>query len=175
MPLTAYTRLSSYPVSDELTGQFAAHLNLLAGEYIPGELSLFLRSAASFLERETGRVYFPGEYKVLAAMQRESRLVLPVYPVTHLVECVLDSGNSLPGALVYDGGRYLFDAGVRITGSIELTVAAGYTDAFPAPECYLAAIFAVAADLYEHRESQSERQLYDNKTLKFILDNLRCY
>lgn len=60
----------------------------------------------------------------------------------------------------------------NISNSVKVTYLAGYgTTAVSVPQNIKSCIMAVAADLFEHRESNLEINLTENKTYKFLLNS----
>lgn len=72
-------------------------------------------------------------------------------------------------------GRIVLATGVSwpslapVPGAVQVTYDAGYGAASAVPETFKSAIKLLCADLYEHRESQSEIHIYENMTVCRLL------
>lgn len=133
------------------------------------------RRALDAIERHTGRIMRPSGLRLVLAADGESQTVLPVFPVTAVTAVSLD-GVPLTGwtASPTATGMQLSLAS-PVTGSLIVDVTAGYAEPLLPPPAFEAAVLALAADMYEHRESQSEVNLYENRQLKFVLADLKFY
>lgn len=172
--LTAFVKSVPTAFTAAEISSFAEHLRVLEGEYTETELLQCLRAALGAVERETNRIYRSAVFVAAFSADRAKKFALPVFPVT-AVESVADAdGEVIAGAVLHGaGGSYYIEIPEEVSGDILIRFTAGYSDDFPAPECFLAAIFALAADFYEHRTAQSELNLYENRAVKYALNALR--
>lgn len=169
--LASFSKISPVNLPAALVSEFAEYLNFSGFDAPPAELGRFLNFAISAVERHTKRGAFRAEYIAVYSADGENGFKLPVFPAREIISVTVD-GVKVSGELKAAGGGYCVSLATAASGTVEVVFSAGYDDAFPLPEVYKAAIFAVGADLWEHRESQSEISLHENKTVKFILQTL---
>ena len=175
MNLTAKFRNGPFEVAADDIAKLREVLSLVEGEESDELLGRIFRRAVSAVEEYCGRVYRAGTWTLLFAGSGDAAF-LPLFPVSAVTAAKADGEALEPGAfrLLPEAGGW----GVRLTDpvseSLELTVSAGYAEG-ALPDAFEAAVFQVAADLYEHREAQSEVSLSENRTLKFCHEPLRFY
>ena len=171
----AHTR---YPnVTDADAEKLAAVLDLTAdtGAADTEVLKGLYRRALDAVEKHTGRIMRSSGLRVELLAESELALTLPVFPVAS-VDFVIVDGEATTDYFVSASA-----AGTRLTlpapvsGNVVVDVTAGYAAPILPPPCFEAAVLALAADMYEHRESQSEVNLYENRQLKFVLADLKFY
>lgn len=169
--LASCAKITPPALDSVLLKEFAEYLNFSGFSAPVAELKNFLSFAISAVEQHTKRAAFRADYLAIFRAESERTFRLPVFPCRLLHRVTID-GVEVAGELIPGGGGYSVAVTENVTGTVEISFSAGYDDAYPLPEVYKAAIFAIGADLYEHRESQSEISLHENRTVKFILQSL---
>ena len=171
MKLSAIDYLATATVTDADAAKLAEVLDLTAetGSADTAFLKALFARALDAVERHTGRVWRPCTMRLTFALDGETEIPLPVRPVSG-VSAVTLNGEPLTGYALtaMTGGKALVLA-APASGELTVDVAAGYAEPLTAPPAFEAAVLAVAADMYEHREAQSEVSLTENRTLKFVL------
>ena len=175
MDLTAKFRLTSFTPSTEDLAKLREILSLVDGEESDELLGRLFRRAVSIAEEYCGRIYRRGQFRVEFGGNGDE-LFLPLFPVDKVLSAVAD-GTELQETefrlLPAPGGwKVCFPDPVR--ESLTLMVSAGYGDG-ETPELFEAVVLQIAADLYEHRESQSETSLTENGNFRRALELLRFY
>lgn len=84
-------------------------------------------------------------------------------PTTYRVDTTRE-----PGRIVLAMGS-AWPAHAPSPGAVQVTYDAGYGAANAVPETFKAAMKLLTADMYEHREAQSEIHIYDNMTVCRLL------
>lgn len=157
------------------------YLNLVSGVDTDSFLSSLYLRAASIVENRTGMTCLPCTWKLFFNGSGNS-LRLPLFPVASAGN--LSPAAGFPTGAVLDGVQpsfilqpaagyfweIVFDS--QINGSWTVQVDAGYKEPDHLPPAAEAAIFAIAADLYEHREAESEGNLAESRAVRMALDSL---
>lgn len=161
--------------STALPAEMREYLNLADGVDANAFLSSIYLRAASIVELHTGVTLLPATW--IVHFDGTGKLLrLPFFPVSSVI--------SQPGSGVQAGSftlrraaGYNFDVEFTdpVTGPASLQVSAGYSAPEVPPPALSAAVFAIAADLYEHREAQSEANLTESRTIRRVLDSLTFY
>lgn len=133
------------------------------------------RRALDAIERHTGRFMRQSGLRVVFAAAGETVATLPVFPVS-AVTAVSVNGETLTGYTVSTSpSGTVVTLAAPVTGDLAVDVTAGYVAPLEPPPTFEAAVLMLAADMYEHRESQSEVNLYENRQLRFVLADLKFY
>lgn len=175
MDLTAKFRISPFEPTVDDIAHLREQLSLVEGEESDALLGRMFRRGVSAAEEYCGRVYRESAWQLEFAGSGDA-VFLPLFPVSAVTAAVADgveldsSGFRLVPAA--GGRRVRLSAPVR--ESLTLTVTAGYSAA-AVPDWFEASVQMIAADLYEHRESQSEVSLTENRLLKFCLEPHRFF
>ena len=148
---------------------------VVAGSGDTAFLIALYRRALDAVERHTGRIMRPCALRIVLRAANESAATLPVFPVTS-VTGVTVGGEALTGwtAAASPAGTVV-TLPASVTGDVTVDVTAGYAAPLEPPPTFEAAVLSVAADMYEHREAQSEVNLYENRQLRFVLADLKFY
>lgn len=160
------------------------YLNLSPGVDSDSFLSALYLRAESIVVNRTGlscmpctwRVYFSGDGDTLRLPLFPVSGAALLSPVTSGFPAGADDGVHPSFILRPAAGCYYelaFDR--RLEGSWTVQVDAGYRAPEIIPPAAVAAIYAVAADLYEHREAESEHNLTENRSVRMALDSLTFY
>ena len=158
------------------------YLNLSPGVDSDTFLSALYLRAESIVVNRTGLTCLPCTWKLFFTGTGNS-LRLPFFPVAS-AGLLSSVATGFPPGSVPDGvqpsftlrpsaGYYwdiVFDH--EITGNWTVQVDAGYKEPDHLPPAAEAAIFAIAADLYEHREAESEGNLAESRAVRMALDSL---
>ena len=175
MDLTAKFRISPFEPTDDDVAHLREQLSLVEGEESDALLGRMFRRGVSAAEEYCNRVYRESAWRLEFAGSGDA-VFLPLFPVSAVASAVADGVE-----LDADGFRLVPAAGgwrVRladpVSESLTLTVTAGYSAA-AVPDWFEASVQMIAADLYEHRESQSEVSLTENRLLKFCLEPHRFF
>ena len=133
------------------------------------------RRSLDAIERHTGRIMRESKLQITLLAENESTLTLPVFPVASVDKVYVGGAETADYTVSASaaGTRLTFPA--PVSGNVVVDVTAGYAAPILPPPCFEAAVLALAADMYEHRESQSEVNLYENRQLKFVLADLNFY
>lgn len=160
------------------------YLNLSTGVDSDSFLSALYLRAVSIVENRTGLTCLPCTWKLFFDGSGTC-LRLPLFPVASAG--LLSPAAGFPPGAVPDGVQPSFTlqpaAGcfwdlvfdTEISGNWTVQVEAGYKEPDHLPPAATAAIFAIAADLYEHREAESEGNLAESRAVRIALDSLTFY
>lgn len=163
------------PGSDALA-QVREYVNLGATEESDTFLTSLYQRAESMIETHTGHIFKPSSWS-LEYRGCGTRLKVDMYPVSAILTVTVD-GTLLTSAdyeFISTSGGYEIVLETAAEESAVVTLTAGYVSPMVVPPVAEALILAVVADLYEHRESQSEVSLTENKTFKRALDSLTFF
>lgn len=158
------------------------YLNLSPGVDSDTFLSALYLRAADIIENRTGLSCLPCTWKLYFSGDGEI-LRLPLFPVSAaaLLSPVFtpgfpaSAGDGVQPSFILQpaaGCYYELAFDRKLEGSWTVQVDAGYRAPEIIPPAAVAAIYAVAADLYEHREAESEGNLTENRTVKMAIDSL---
>lgn len=169
-------QLISAPVaSPDVPASMREYLNLAPGVDSDSLLSAFFLRAASIVENRTGITVLPCTYKLYFSGDG-SRIRLPLFPAVSASSLsAADSGSVPPESFTLSPApgyfwELVFSA--PVSGAFSVLIEAGYKSPEICPEAARGAIFAIAADLYEHREAESEGSLTESRTVKMALDSI---
>jgi len=162
------------PGSDVLA-QVREYLNLGTSESDALLTSLYQR-AESMVETHTGHIFKPSSWS-LEYRGAGTLLKIGLYPVSAILTVTVDGTAVTSGDYEFRAtpGGYEIELVTAAEESAVVTLTAGYVSPMVVPPVAEALILAVVADLYEHRESQSEISLTENKTFKRALDSLTFF
>lgn len=152
-------------------------------------LSSMITAARVAVEQHTHRAFVQRTLKQSLSDFPDSDCIELLFPPLASVSSVqyYDSDNS---SQTVDASNYIVDTNAVVgivqpvetftwpttyerTDAVNVTYVAGYsTNADDVPETAKVLIKLIAADLYEHSESQSELRLTENRQWKFLLDSL---
>ncbi len=151
------------------------YLNLIPGVDTDAFLSsLFLR-AVGIVEEYTNLTLLQAVFRLTFSGDGSS-LRLPLFPVTLAGSLSPVNDSVQPGSFTLrpaPGYRWELAFDQRISGMYTVDITAGYASLAAAPQAAVAAIYAIAADLYEHREAQQEGTLTESRTIRTALDSIR--
>lgn len=150
-----------------------------------------ISAARRWCEHRTSRFFTPTNV-TLSRNGFESMMPLKHKPVKEIVSIVYDDVDSTDVTLAsdyYELDTYnncvvrAYDKTYPSTryhwNSVRITYRVGYADGSPevvsVPEDVKHAALMVVGDLYEHRETQQDMMLYNNKTADMLLANYRVY
>lgn len=135
---------------------------------------LYLR-AAGIVESTTGLTVLQSGYKLYFSGDGTS-LRLPLFPVSSAASLSAANPDSVqPGAFSLQPAPGYFWQLVfpeKLSGLYTINVTAGYVSPECVPPAAIGAIYAIAADMYEHREAQSEVKFETSKTIRDALDSI---
>lgn len=175
MNLTAKFRVAQFePTADDIA-HLREQLSLVDGEETDALLGRMFRRGVSAAEEYCSRVYRESKWRLEFAGSGDA-VFLPLFPVSAVNSAVAD-GVTLDASgfrLVPAAGGWRVRLADPVSESLTLTVTAGYSAA-AVPDWFEASVQMIAADLYEHRESQSEVSLTENRLLKFCLEPHRFF
>lgn len=175
MDLTAKFRISPFEPTDDDVAHLREQLSLVEGEESDALLGRMFRRGVSAAEEYCNRVYRESAWRLEFAGSGDA-VFLPLFPVSAVTAAVAD-GVELDAEgfrLVPAAGGWRVRLADPVSESLTLTVTAGY-GAEAVPDWFEASVQMIAADLYEHRESQSEVSLTENRLLKFCLEPHRFF
>lgn len=175
MDLTAKFRISPFEPTDDDVAHLREQLSLVEGEESDALLGRMFRRGVSAAEEYCNRVYRESAWRLEFAGSGDA-VFLPLFPVSAVTAAVAD-GVELDAEgfrLVPAAGGWRVRLADPVSESLTLTVTAGYSTA-AVPDWFEASVQMIAADLYEHRESQSEVSLTENRLLKFCLEPHRFF
>lgn len=163
--------LTSTPSAPEGTpAAMRDYLNLPPAAESDAFLSALFVRAAGVVEARTGVTILPQSYAVSFTGDGTS-FRLPLFPVSSVSSLVDANGVQVDFSLTSEPGCfYRLDFPAQISGRFTATVNAGYSAPAVIPPVGLAAVYAVAADLYEHREYEQEGSLTESRAVKMALD-----
>lgn len=151
------------------------YLNLIAGVDTDAFLtSLFLR-AVGIVEDYTNLTLLQTVFR-LTFSGDGSYLRLPLFPVTSAASLSAAADSVQPGSFTLrpaPGYSWALAFDRELRGIYTVDITAGYTSFAVAPPAAVAAVYAIAADLYEHREAQQEGTLTESRTIRTALDSIR--
>ena len=155
------------------TEELREQLSLCEGEETETLLQGLLRQAQGAIEARTQRMLSPRTVR-LAYCGDGRELKLHACPVNS-ISTVTVNGEPVDGAQVCAYGlRPRLTLPGRVSGELVVTADCGYSAEELPPELKML-VLELAADLYEHRESQAETSLTENRTFKMICDLFTVY
>ena len=168
--VTAVT-LTAAPVAPaDVPASMRDYLNLPPAAESDAFLSALFVRAAGVVEARTGVTILPQSYAVSFTGDGSS-VRLPLFPVSSVSSLSDANGVQVAFSLSAEPGCfYRLDFPAPLSGSFTATVTAGYSAPAVIPPVCLAAVYAVAADLYEHREYEQEGSLTESRAVKMALD-----
>ena len=138
-------------------------------------LTSLIQRAIDAIERHTGRIWKTSKLQVVILADNESTLTLPVFPVASVDKVSVGGAETTDYTVSASAAGTVLTFPAPVSGNVVVDVTAGYAAPILPPPCFEAAVLALAADMYEHRESQSEVNLYENRQLRFVLADLMFY
>lgn len=175
MDLTAKFRLTAFTPSAEDLAKLREILSLVEGEESDELLGRLFRRAVSLAEEYCGRIYRRSEFRLEFGGSGDE-LFLPLFPVAELLTATADGEelSKLEFRLLPAPGGWKVRFTEPVRESLTLKLSAGYSEE-ETPELFEAVVLQIAADLYEHREAQSETSLTGNGNFRRALELLRFY
>lgn len=163
--------LASNPVSAVASAaELEEMLSLVAGEESASFLEALISRATAAIEEHCRHSLRRADYRLHFSGSGEA--VLPVFPVAKLVSAAVNGEVVDVSALTLSIRSGSFVVSGLPDGETVLTVSAGYGEGDQMPETAKAAVLALAADLYEHRESQQEANLSANGSMRYLIEPL---
>ena len=171
MKLSGIYNLTLPTITDDDAAALAAQLDLTAatGSADAAFLKKLLARAVGAVEKHVGRTWHSCSLRAVFSLNSESSVELPTRPVTAVTTVTLNGETVTGWTLAPVAGGVALQLPAAATGELVVDFTAGYADPVKAPPEFEAAIMAVAADMYEHREAQSEVNLSENRNLRFVL------
>ena len=133
-------------------------------------------SATAMLEAKTNHYFCPQTYDVFYT-GRGYTARIPLFPVASVTSVTVDDVvlTSEDYTLDMVSGAYEVRLVNAASERVKITLIVGYQSPNLPPPCAKTAVLAIAADLHEHREAQSEVSLTENKSLKYAIEPLKFY
>lgn len=160
----------------DVLAQVREYLNLGTDEETDTFLTSLYQRAESMIETHTGHIFKPSSWS-LEYRGAGTIMKIGVYPISAILTVTVD-GTAITSA-DYEfrptPGGYEIELVTAAEESVVVTLTAGYASPLVVPPVAEALILAVVADLYLHRENQSEVSLTENRTFKMALDSLTFY
>lgn len=152
------------------------YLNLGTDEETDAFLTSLYQRAESMIETHTGHIFKPSSWS-LEYRGTGTILKIGVYPVSAILTVTVDGTLITTDDYEFRAtpGGYEIELVTASEESAVVTLTAGYASPLVVPPVAEALILAVVADLYLHRENQSEVNLSENKTFKMALSSLTFY
>lgn len=164
--------ISTPTVPEGTPAAMREYLNLPPAAETDAFLSALFLRAAGVVEARTGVTLLPASYQVKITGAGSSAR-LPLFPVASVLSVVDADGVQADFTLNPEPGCfYRLDFPAPLSGTYTATVKAGYEAPAVLPPVASAAIFAVAADLYEHREYEQEGSLTESRAARMAIDAL---
>lgn len=175
MDLTAKFRLTAFTPTEDDLAKLREILSLVEGEESDELLGRLFRRAVSLAEEYCGRIYRRSEFRLEFGGSGDE-LFLPLFPVAELLTATADGEelSKLEFRLLPAQGGWKVRFAEPVRESLTLKLSAGYSEE-ETPELFEAVVLQIAADLYEHREAQSETSLTENGNFRRALELLRFY
>ena len=177
MNIASIETITAPAVSEADVSALADRLELTAdtGAGDTSLLTSIFAQALDAVERHCSRYFRPRTLALTASADADDVAVLAVNPFRGVTSVTLNGAavadytvSPVPG-----GAEVRFSR--PVTGTVVFTVSAGPSTDAAMPPAAMAAVLAVACDLYEHREAQSEVSLTENRTLRFVLAGITDY
>lgn len=168
---------TSIPEPDADTiAQVREYLNLGIDEETDTFLTSLYQNAESMIETHTGHIFKPSSWS-LEYRGTGTVLKIGLYPISAILTVTVD--GTLIASDDYEfratSGGYEIELSAAAEVSAVVTLTAGYVSPLVVPPVAEALILAVVADLYLHRENQSEVNLSENRTFRTALNSLTFY
>lgn len=150
---------TTYPITES---ELRSHLRISGEEAVADFIS-----AASYAVENYINQYASVREVTLKFVGSGMDIVIPARPVSSVKSLKIDNVTMASGYTLKTGlvNQIVFDS--YQSGEIELVLNVAMS---PVPASVKMAVKMLAADLYEHRESQAESTLTENKSFKFALD-----